>query len=343
MMITKCCLAILAFISLSVSLIVHPAFADDLSQWKLPSVPVPKDNPQTQAKIALGHQLVFDVRLSKNNSISCAACHVPSAGGAGITARAFGHGGELGRWAPAWDNAAYYTSLFWDGRASSLEEQTGALPGHMGPITAPGEMGSKIEDVVEKLNSVPEYKKQFNKVFGTDATPEAIAKAIAAFERTLVAYNSPLQKYVRGDKKAISAAAKRGFKLFNGKAACVTCHTPPNFSDNMFHNIGIPQIGPLKEDAGRAAVTNDPADKGKFKTPALYNCASRAFFTHDGAFDSLEQIVEHYNKGGNPKDPNQDPLIFPLKLTDAEKKDLIAFLESLTDKKLNEIKSQKLP
>lgn len=323
--------------------ITIPGFAEDLSEWKLPPVPIPKDNPQSKDKIALGQQLVFDIRLSKGDSISCAHCHVPAAGGGGPTPRAFGHGGELGRWAPSWINSAYYTSLFWDGRASSLEEQTGALPGKMGPITAPPEMGAEIEDVVVKLNSVPEYKRQFNKVFGKDVTPENIAKAIASFERTLIAYDSPFQKYVNGDKKAISPAAKRGFELFKGKAACITCHTPPNLSDNMFHNIGVPQAGPLKEDLGRYEVTKDNNDKGKFKTPTLYNSASLSFHMHDGAFRSIEEVVEHYNKGGNPNDPNQDSLIFPLNLTSAEKGDLIAFLRSLTDKRLDGIKSLKLP
>ncbi len=320
-----------------------PGFAENLSEWKLSPVPVPKDNPQSKDKIALGHQLVFDIRLSKGDSISCAHCHVPASGGGGTTPRAFGHGGELGRWAPSWINSAYYTSLFWDGRASSLEEQTGALPGKMGPITAPPEMGAKIEDVVARLNTIPEYKKQFNHVFGTDATAENIAKSIASFERTLIAYDSPFQKYVNGDKKAISPAAKRGFELFKGKAACITCHTAPNFSDNMFHNIGVPQAGPLREDLGRYEVTKDKGDKGKFKTPTLYNSASLSFHMHDGAFRSLEEVVEHYNRGGNPSDPNQDSLIFPLNLTSSEKDDLIAFLKSLTDKRLDGIKSPKLP
>ncbi len=320
-----------------------PGFAENLSEWKLSPVPVPKDNTQSKDKIALGHQLVFDIRLSKGDSISCAHCHVPAAGGGGPTPRAFGHGGELGRWAPSWINSAYYTSFFWDGRASSLEEQTGALPGKMGPITAPPEMGAKIEDVVARLNTIPEYKKQFNQVFGTDATAENIAKAIASFERTLIAYDSPFQKYVNGDKKAINPAAKRGFELFKGKAACITCHTAPNFSDNMFHNIGVPQAGPLREDLGRYEVTKDKGDKGKFKTPTLYNSASLSFHMHDGVFRSLEEVIEHYNRGGNPSDPNQDSLIFPLNLTSSEKDDLIAFLKSLTDKRLDGMKSPKLP
>lgn len=321
-----------------------PAFAkDDLSDWKLPPVSAPKDNPQSEAKVALGKQLSFDTRLSKNDSMSCASCHVPATGGAGPTPRAFGHGGELGRWAPSWDNSAYYTSLFWDGRAASLEEQTGALPGHMGPITAPGEMGATMNEVVTKLNAIPAYKKQFNSVFGSDATPETVAKAIASFERTLVARKSPFQSYVGGNSKAINAAQKRGFELFRGKAMCVTCHTPPALTDNAFHNIGTPAAGPLKEDLGRFDVTKDEADKGKFKTPSLYNSASFAFFMHDGVFSKMSQVIEHYNNGGNPQDKNQDPLIMPLKLNAQEKADLAAFMETLTDKSLDQIATPSLP
>lgn len=322
---------------------VSVSYAEDLSDWKLPDVAVPKDNPQTPAKVELGHQLVFDTRLSKNDSINCAGCHVPPYGSASPTPRAFGQGGELGRWAPSWDNAAFYTSLFWDGRAASLEEQTGALPGHMGPISAPTEMGGDIKAIAAKLNALPGYKKQFNAVFGSDATPENIAKAIAAYERTLVASNSPFQRYVKGDKGALSAAAVRGFEVYRNKALCTTCHTQPLLTDNRFHNIGVPQVGPLSEDTGRAAVSKDPADSGKFKTPSLYNSASFAFFMHDGAFSTLKQVVEHYNKGGDPKNAKQDPLIMPLKLTDAEQADLIAFLESLTDERLNRIHRPILP
>jgi len=329
------------------ALVAAPAMAEDLSDWKLPPVPVPAGNPQSKAKIALGHQLAFDPRLSANDSMSCAGCHLPFAGGGGHTARAFGHGGELGRWAPTWDNSGYSTSLFWDGRAASLEEQTGALidakGNHMGPISAPGEMAGHVDEVVKKLNAIPAYKKAFNKAFGEDASGENIAKAIAAYERTLVATDAPFQHYVNGDKNAISAAAKRGFKLFQGKAMCITCHTPPLLTDNAFHNIGVPQAGPLKEDLGRYVVTKDDADKGAFKTPTLYNSASLTFFMHDGAFSTMEQVIEHYNVGGNPKDAHQDALIQPLNLTAREKADLIAFMKTLTDPRLNQIHRPALP
>jgi len=321
---------------LSLLLVIPPAFAkEDLSDWKLPSVPVPADNPQTDAKAKLGQKLAFDIRLSKNDSLSCANCHLPATGGAGPTPRAFGHGGELGRWAPTWVNSGYYTSLFWDGRATSLEEQTGALPGHMGPISAPGEMGGDLTEVVAKLNAIPAYKKEFNAAFSTDATPVAIAQAIAAFERTIVAIQSPFQRYVNGDTKALSSSAKRGFEIFRGKATCITCHSAPTLTDNKFHNISVPTAGPLADDAGRADVTKSADDKGAFKTPTLYNSASLAYFMHNGAFNHLSQVVAHYNKGGNLKSPNQDSLIKPLNLSTKEQGDLIAFLKSLTDKRLD--------
>lgn len=317
--------------------------AEDLSDWKLPPVPVPADNPLTKAKIELGHKLTFDPRLSKNDSMSCAGCHLPFAGGGGHTPRAFGHGGELGRWAPSWVNAAYYTSLFWDGRADSLEEQTGALPNHMGPISAPGEMAGNPETIVKNLNTLPVYKKAFHEAFGENATRQNIAKAIASYERTLIARHSPFQRYVNGDKKALSPAAKRGFELFQNKAQCIACHTPPLLTDNDFHNIGVPQVGPLKEDVGRYVVTHDEDDKGVFKTPSLYNSASFTFFMHDGAFSTMRQVIEHYNKGGDPKNAHQSDLIVPLHLNKKEAFDLIAFMKSLTDTRLNHIHRPRLP
>lgn len=335
--------AMLAPVALAVGLLTPVAQAEDLSEWKLPPVPVPADNPQSRAKVKLGHMLAFDTRLSKNNSISCAGCHLPFAGGGGHTPRAFGQGGELGRWAPSWINAAYYTSLFWDGRAASLEEQTGALPGHMGPISAPGEMGGDVDAIVKKLNAIPAYKQAFKAAFGEGATRQNIAKAIAAYERTLIARNAPFQRYVNGDKSALSPAARRGFELFRGKAECVACHTPPLLTDNAFHNIGVPQVGPLKEDKGRYAVTRNKDDIGAFKTPSLYNSASFLFFMHDGAFSTMRQVIEHYNRGGDAKNPHQDAAIEPLHLTDAEISDLIAFMESLTDEGLNHIHRPALP
>jgi len=338
-------LVFLCFLTLVASTsLLYSANAEDLSDWKLPPVPVPTDNPQSKVKIALGHQLTFDTRLSKNNSISCAGCHLPFAGGGGHTPRAFGQGGELGRWAPSWINAAYYTSLFWDGRAASLEEQTGALSGHMGPISAPGEMGGDLQAIVKTLKAIPAYNEAFTKAFGKQGvTRTNIAKAIAAYERTLIASNSPFQHYVNGDKKALSKAAKRGFDLFRNKAQCTACHTPPLLTDNDFHNIGVPQMGPLKEDVGRYAVSHDKDDIGAFKTPSLYNSASFTFSMHDGAFSTMKQVINHYNQGGDTKNAHQSDLIVPLHLTGKETSDLISFMKSLTDVKLNHIHRPKRP
>ena len=167
------------------------------------------------------------------------------------------------------------------------------------------------------------------------------SKTVAAFERTLVARKAPFQHYVSGDSKAISASAKRGFKLFRGKAMCITCHVPPILTDNLFHNIGVPRVGPMKEDLGRYEVTKNEADKGRFKTPSLYNSASLVM--HDGALSKLSQVIEHYNKGGNPQDKNQDPLIVPLNLSDKEKVDLGAFMKTLTDPSLDRNSAPELP
>ncbi len=321
--------------------------ADDLSAWKLPAVPVPADNPQSSAKIQLGHQLAFDTRLSKNDSISCAGCHLPFAGGGGHTPRAFGQGGELGRAAPTWVNSGYYETLFWDGRAVSLEQQTGALVdtngNHMGPISSPSEMAGDVGSIVKRLNSIPDYKKQFNAAFGEDATPQNIAKAIAAFERTIVARNSPFQRYVSGDQKALSKEAKRGFELFTGKAQCEACHSAPLMTDNRYHNIGVPAAGPLTEDPGRYEVNKNDGSRGAFKTPTLYNSASLQFFMHNGAMSSMEEVIDHYDKGGNPADKHQSSWITPLNLTDTDKADLIAFLKSLTDPDLDRISRPELP
>ncbi len=326
--------------ALAVSLVMTVSQAgarEDLSAWQLPPVPVPADNPQNAAKIALGHRLVFDPVLSRNDSISCAGCHLPFAGGGGHTPRAFGHGGELGRWAPSWVNAAYYTSQFWDGRATSLEEQTGAMKGHMGPISAPVEMAGDLDEIVRILDADPSYRQAFKTAFDSGVSRGNIAKAIAAFERTLVAMDAPFQRFVKGDQGAISDAAKRGFDIFRGKALCTTCHTPPLMTDNLFHNIGVPQVGPMQEDLGRYEVTGQASDKGAFKTPSLYNAASFKYFMHDGAFASLREVMAHYNDGGDSSLPNLDPLMRPLKLSQDEVDAIIAFIETLTDERLNRI------
>jgi cytochrome c peroxidase len=289
----------------------------------LPPVAIPPDNPQTEEKVALGAQLFFDPRLSADDTISCATCHDPDTAWANHNPVDVGIGGQQGdRNSGTILDAAYMDFQFWDGRATSLEEQA------LGPIHNPVEMGETLENVVRKLNAIDGYRDQFDAVFGTDATVDGIARAIAAFERTVLSGPAPFDRYMDGDKTAIPPAAIRGLRVFNGKARCRTCHTGPMFSDQSFHNIGVGMDRP-EPDVGRQAVTNDPKDRGKFKTPSLRNVALTWPYMHDGSERTLADVVEFYDRGGVPN-PTLDIFISPLELSDGEKQDLIAFMESLT-------------
>jgi len=288
------------------------------------AVPIPATNLNYAAKVSLGEQLYFDGRLSKNGAISCAFCHNPVTGFADPKQTSTGVGGlRGGRQAPTVYNTAFNPFQFWDGRAGSLEEQA------IGPIHNPVEMAETHENVVPKLGKIKGYKEQFQKVFGTGVSLQGIAEAIAAYERTIISTNSAFDKFVLGDDKAMEEPAKRGMELFTGKARCILCHNGSNFTDNQFHNTGVPQVGPLKEDLGRYNVTLRKSDKGAFKTPTLRSITETSPYMHDGAFNTLEEVVDFYDKGGNPN-PNLDPRIKPLGLAPQEKTDLIAFLKALT-------------
>lgn len=288
------------------------------------SVPIPPGNLMYKGKVELGKQLYFDGRLSKNGAISCAFCHTPGVGFADPRQTSIGIDGKVGgRQAPTVLNTAFNPVQFWDGRAGTLEEQA------IGPIHNPIEMGETHEHVVKKLNKIAGYREQFRAVFGTDVNLQGIAEAIAAYERTVLSTNSAFDKYVAGDKAAMSEAAVRGLGLFKSKARCILCHYGPNFTDNGFHNLGVPQVGPLKEDLGRYAVTRIESDKGAFKTPTLRSIADTAPYMHDGAFKTLEEVVDFLNGGGGAN-PHLDPFVKPLSLTNEEKADLLAFLQALT-------------
>lgn len=289
----------------------------------LPPMPVPADNPQTDAKIKLGEHLYFDGRLSADDKISCATCHDPKTGWVGHEATDTGIGGRVGdRNSGTVVNSGYMKYQFWDGRAGSLEEQA------VGPIQNPVEMGETLDNVVRKLSAVPGYKRQFQEVFQTEVTAGGIGKAIAAFERTIVSGASPYDRAVAGDKTALTPEALHGMQIFNGKGGCVACHSGPLFSDQSFHNLGVGAKA-AKPDIGREAVTKDPADRGQFKTPGLRNVANTYPYMHDGKLPTLEAVIEFYNTGGIPN-PNLDPLIKPLGLDATEQKDLVAFLKALT-------------
>jgi cytochrome c peroxidase len=289
----------------------------------LPPVMIPPDNPQTKRKAALGRQLFFDPRLSADNSVSCATCHAPESAWANHNRVDTGIGGRTGtRNSGTVLDAAYMKFQFWDGRAKTLEEQS------LGPIHNPVEMGETLDNVVRKLQAIDGYTMQFRKVFGTGVTVDGIARAIAAFERTVLSGPSAYDRFQAGDMTAMSASAQRGMRLFNGKAGCRECHSGPLFSDQSFHNIGV-GMEQSNPDVGRQAVTHDPADRGSFKTPGLRNVALTWPYLHDGSATKLEDVVEFYDRGGVPN-PTLDIRIKPLGLTDDEQSDLVSFLMALT-------------
>jgi cytochrome c peroxidase len=320
----------------------------------LPPVPVPRDNPMSDAKVALGKLLFFDPRLSGDVSTSCAACHDPKLGWGTDTPISRGYpGAEHWRNSQTVLNSAYYAKLFWAGEVTSLESQaaaaaTGNVAGNGDPIM-----------MEERLRQVPEYVKRFKEVFGVDRPTIAMAwMAIAAFGRTVVskAENVPFDRYAKGNQSALSAEAKRGLALFQGKAGCVQCHNGALASDDSYHNLGGPpnpifESSPLHQitlryqhvirgvsepvyraadrDLGLYYTTKRDEDRGKFRTPSLRELKYTAPYMHNGVFSSLEEVIEFYNRGGG-EDPNRSPLVKPLGLMEQEQKDLKAFLESLS-------------
>jgi len=292
-----------------------------------PSPPVPLSNLQVPSKVALGKKLFFDPKLSVNGSISCAFCHMPKAGYADPRPVSIGVGGKRGgRNASSVLNAAYKDRQFWDGRAGSLEEQA------IGPLTNPVEMENPSNrSVVDRLRKIPYYKLTFREVFGGEVSIDRIAQAIAAYERTLVTPETPYDRFLMGDKKALSPNAQKGFLLFKGKARCVLCHSGALLSDQAYHNLGVPPTGTLSVDVGRYAISHDPADKGKFRTPGLRNIALTSPYMHDGVFRTLKKVVDFYDQGGGSSDfKTKDPLLVPLHLTRQEKNELVDFLLSLS-------------
>ncbi len=287
----------------------------------LPEVPQPADNPTSAAKIALGRQLFSDPRLSRTDKVSCASCHDSAKGFSNGAALATGVDGKKGtRRAPRLFNAAYNRLQFWDGRAKTLEEQA------LASIQDPAEMDLRLDDLARKVNGVADYRRQFQIVFGGDATAGRIAQAIAVYERTIVARDTPFDRYLKGDKKALSPAALRGMTLFFGQARCALCHKGPNLTDDDFHNIGIVDTG--ARDPGRQRVTGKAADQGKFKTPSLREVGRAEPYMHNGRFKTLAEVVQHYNFGGvtDEANDNRDDLLRVLYLSEEQAADLVRFL-----------------
>lgn len=328
-------------------------FPDDMYGWVLP-----KDNPQTPQKIALGRALFFDRRLSGDDKESCSTCHEPDKGFTDQIPTSLGIHNQFGkRNAPTVIDAMFNIAQFWDGREPTLEDQARR------PILNPIEMGAASEQaVVDKLKSIPDYQKGFMEVFGHAPNYDDLVRAIASYERTQVAFDSPFDKFMAGDDSAIDEQQKRGWSIFNGKGRCMSCHgwnpTRPLFSDDRFHNIGVSahksnfvelarkalkvvekgggaeQIDQLAiqtdmSELGRFLVTKQPHDIGAFRTMGLRNLLVTEPYFHDGSQATLWDTIDHYNKGG-VQNPYLDGGIVPLGLSDQEIDDLAAFLKSLS-------------
>jgi cytochrome c peroxidase len=284
---------------------------------------IPEDNPLTAAKIELGRLLYFDTRLSADATVSCATCHSPDKGFTDQAPVSTGIRGQKGtRSAPTVLNSAFNFFQFWDGRAGSLEEQAG------GPVENPVEMGNSHAKAGETIAGIEGYAPYFTKAFGDPKVDiDRITKAIASYERTVLSGNSAWDRYVDGDKKALSDSAARGLELFEGKALCTRCHVGFNLTDGLFHNLGV-GMSADEPDLGRYEITKEEADKGAFKTPILRDLQRTAPYMHDGSVATLEEVIALYDRGGE-KNPWLDAKMQPLGLSDEEKKDLLAFLNSL--------------
>lgn len=294
----------------------------------LPTEPWPTNNPYTEKKAELGRILYFDRRLSADGKINCASCHSSGAGFADYRPLSRGTLGREGsRHAPTVINAGYQTLLFWDGRAKSLEEQV------LGPVGNPKEM-ALVEDpheayqlCEERIRDIPGYHPLFKAVFGNDdITMDQISQAIATFERTIVSGNSPYDRYMAGDKSAMTEEQIYGYEVFK-RSKCNECHKEPLFSDKEFHNIGI-GMDAEKPDLGRYVITKDDKDWGAFKTPTLRESTKTFPYMHNGSKKKLSDVIDFYDKGGTPN-KNLDKKIHPLNLSEKDKAALMSFLKSL--------------
>jgi cytochrome c peroxidase len=319
---------------------------------------VPKDNPVTAAKVELGRQLFFDTRLSADSTISCATCHDPALAFTDGNKVATGIKSRQGtRNSPTLFNAMFNSGQFWDGRAETLEAQA------IQPLINQDEMGNEsFEDVVHRLDAIPEYAKQFKEVFGSRVSIELVGKAIASFERTLVSGDSPFDRFVAGDRTALTDAAQRGLFLFRTKGRCAICHTFnaafPFFTDQNYRNTGVAansrEFGTLAREAlkvlqdsgrradlswfakqggaaelGRFLITGNSLDIGSFRTPSLRDVELTAPYFHDGSATTLADVLRFYARGGN-ENPMRDWELQPLDLDDRERQEIIEFLKSLT-------------
>jgi cytochrome c peroxidase len=318
-------------------LAVAPARADKVPPptgadraWRLPAVPMPAGNASTPPRVELGKALFFDPRLSGNGATSCGSCHNPSLGWSDGLKTAVGMGGVvLARATPTIVNTAFNTQFMWDGRKKSLEDQA------LGPMKAADEMNTDFPAVIERLRAMPGYAVLFARAYPGEAIgEETIAKALAAYERSIVSRDSPFDRWLAGDTRALTPAQYRGFRLFADpdKAHCAACHSGPNFTDNGFHNIGLRSSG-ARPDLGRFNVRPVASMKGAFKTPTLRDIALTGPYFRDGSASTLHEVVEHYARGGDDRS-NISGDVKPLQLSEQDKSDLVAFLRALTGRRV---------
>ncbi|MDA8239420.1 MAG: cytochrome-c peroxidase [Nitrospiraceae bacterium] len=326
-------------------LFCNPALAGGLEP--LGSVPVPENNPQTPGKIELGKKLFFDRRLSGDGTMNCTTCHNPEL--------AFTDGLDISlsypttknwRNSPTLIDSAFRKYLFYDGRARTLEEQA------LFPMMSAFEMNKNLDYLEEQIQLVPEYRAEFREVFGGEVTRERIAMAIAAFERTLISKVTPLDRYLKGDEAALSEDAKKGLAVFKGKGKCIGCHDGADLTDDRFYALNVPEnpklmddprvtttmrfvakvyhygeYRTLKEDPGRYLITQDKKDWKAFRTPMLRYIAKTAPYMHNGVFETLDQVIEFFDKGGGAG----NTVLKPLGLSPDDKRYLKTFMaEALT-------------
>jgi cytochrome c peroxidase len=317
--------------------------------YQLPLLPgliepdIPRSNPLTIEKIRVGEQLFFDERLSRSGHTSCGTCHKPGAAFAEHRPVSVGDSSRpLKRNAPSVMNAGYLTTVMWDGQFQSLEDQA------LDPFRTNGDMSIDIAEVVERIASDDKYQSSFKRAFGGPPTVKRLGEAIASYERSLLTANSRFDEYLfLGRKNAINEQERFGYEVFLERGACVNCHDifHPSvnplgggqalFTDGRFHNLGIGYSEGRMKDTGRFYWSRDKDDWGAFRTPSLRNVALTAPYMHDGSLATLEDVVDFYDRGGNPN-PNLSPTIRALLLTPPEKDALVAFLKTLTDQRLNQ-------
>ena len=309
-------------------------------EWRelglLPLVEHPESNPPNEAKTALGRLLFHDPRLSASGQLACVSCHDPARGWADGRAVSQPSHGIPARNAPTIRNAAWQSALFWDGRAATLERQVEES------LTNPTEMAADPDHVVALLSQCADYRKLFAKAFAGRAIDFAgVVDALASFERTVVGGRSRFDDFLRGDASALADAELLGLDLFRRDARCLTCHHGPILSDGRFHDVGLSFYGRPNEDLGRYAVTTDPADIGRFRTPSLRDATQTQPLTHTGMFE-LPGLLAMYNAGmpalrrhphqeGDPLFPVKSPHLRPLGLNGQDLGDLAAFLAALAE------------